>query len=86
MRKPPITLSDVRKKIDELVGRDVSMQVCRGRKQIKKYTGVVEHAFPSVFVVRLTSGGDEVVTSLSYSYSDILCGEVVVTETQTKQG
>jgi len=77
MKKVPLTLNSIKEKIDELVGEHIRMQVCRGRKQVKKYTGVVEHAFPSVFVVRLTSG-DEVVQSLSYSYSDVLCGEVVL--------
>ena len=72
-----MTLAAIRDKIDELVGEHIHMQVCRGRKQIKKYTGVVESAFKSVFVVRLTSG-DDVVSSLSYSYSDVLCGEVIV--------
>jgi len=53
------------------------MEVCRGRKRILKYNGVVENTFPSVFVVRLTDGG-AVVESLSYSYSDVLCGDVVI--------
>ena len=51
------------------------MEVCRGRKQIKRYKGIIENTFPSVFVVRLTEG-DSVMPSLSYSYSDVLCGEV----------
>ena len=69
----------IREKMDELVGKDVQMRVCRGRKQIKYFQGVVENAFARVFVVRLTSGG-EVMKSLSYSYSDVLCGEVVISE------
>ena len=77
MKKTPLTLVDIKNKIDELVGEHINMRVCRGRKQIKKYTGVIENAFKSVFVVRLTSG-DSVVPSLSYSYSDILCGEVTI--------
>jgi len=81
MKKAPLTLADIKNKIDELVGREVAMQVCRGRKQVKNYTGVVENAFKSVFVVRLTSGSD-VVSQLSYSYSDVLCGEVVLVPRQ----
>ena len=77
MKKTPLTLAAIRDKIDELVGEHIHMQVCRGRKQVKKYTGVVEHAFKSVFVVRLTSG-DDVMSSLSYSYSDVVCGEVII--------
>ena len=77
MRKQTLTISAIKEKIDELVGKDIRMEVCRGRKQIKRYKGVVEHTFPSVFVVRLTEG-DSVAPSLSYSYSDVLCGEVII--------
>ena len=77
MRKTGLSIDAIREKIHELVGKNIYMEVCRGRKQIKKYNGVVENTFPSVFVVRLTDGGN-VVDSLSYSYSDVLCGDVVI--------
>lgn len=81
MKKTGLTIEMIREKIDELVGKDIHMQVCRGRKQVKKYSGVVENAFTRVFVVRLIEG-DNIVKSLSYSYSDILCGEVVIEAAQ----
>jgi len=77
MRKNGLSIDSIKDKINELVGKNIYMEVCRGRKQVKKYNGVVENTFPSVFVVRLTDGG-HVVDSLSYSYSDVLCGEVVI--------
>ena len=77
MRRNGLTVEVVKNKIDELVGKNIYMEVCRGRKQIKKYAGIVEHTFPSVFVVRLTDG-NPTANSLSYSYSDILCGDVVI--------
>jgi len=77
MKKARITLQDVRNKIQELVGESVDMQVCRGRKIIKNYKGTLESAFPHVFSVKL-QGGSDVVDTLVYSYSDILCGEVQV--------
>ena len=80
MRKSQLTIDAVREKLKELRGAPVSMQVCRGRKQIKKYKGVVENTFPSVFVVRLTEG-ESAVPSLSYSYSDIVCGDVIIEAT-----
>ena len=79
MRKTSLSIDTIRGKINELVGKNIYMEVCRGRKQIKKYNGVIENTFPSVFVVRLTDGG-HVVDSLSYSYSDVLCGDVVIDE------
>jgi len=91
MRKSALTIESVKNKIDELVGKNIFMQVCRGRKQIRRYRGVVENAFPSVFVVRLTEiiqdpnkkpvslrKIDEILGALSYSYSDVVCGEVVI--------
>ena len=77
MKKSPLTIEMVKNKLDELRGKNITMQVCRGRKQIKYYKGVVERTFPSVFVVRLTEG-DTPMESLAYSYSDIVCGEVVI--------
>jgi len=77
MRKIGLSICTIREKINELVGKNIYMEVCRGRKQVKKYNGVVENTFPSVFVVRLTDSG-QVVSSLSYSYSDVLCGDVVI--------
>lgn len=77
MRKTTLSIDGIREKINELVGKNIYMEVCRGRKQIKKYNGVIENTFPSVFVVRLTDSG-HVVESLSYSYSDVLCGDVTI--------
>lgn len=77
MRKNGLSVDAIREKLNELVGKNIYMEVCRGRKQVKKYNGVVENTFPSVFVVRLTDDG-HVVSSLSYSYSDILCGDVTI--------
>jgi len=77
LRKTGLSIETIREKINELVGKNICMEVCRGRKQVKKYSGVVENTFPSVFVVRLTDGG-HVVSSLSYSYSDVLCGDVII--------
>ena len=78
MRKVGITIESIKNKIDELVGKNIYMEVCRGRKQVKKYAGVIIHTFPSVFVVRLTD--NSIVNSLSYSYSDVLCGDVIIQE------
>ena len=72
-----LTLDDIRGKVQELVGKPVTMQVCRGRKIVRNYTGTLQSAFPNVFSVQLQQGSD-VVDTLVYSYSDILCGEVVL--------
>jgi uncharacterized protein Veg len=80
MRQKGLSIDSVRDKMKELVGKPVLMSVCRGRKQVKKYTGVLENTFPSVFVVKLSNIDSALPSSLSYSYCDIMCGEVVVDE------
>ena len=77
MRKVGLSIDDIRNKINELVGKNIYMEVCRGRKRVTKHSGVIETTFPSVFVVRLTDGSQPV-GSLSYSYSDVLCGDVKI--------
>jgi len=78
VKRTPLTIIDVKNKIDELVGKSICMNVCRGRKKVLKYHGVVENAFKNVFVVRLV--GSDTVGQLSYSYSDIVCGDVIIQE------
>jgi len=77
MKKSKITLDDIKGKIKEMVGEPVVMQVCRGRKIVRHYKGTLQDAFPNVFSVQLAEGSD-VVDTLVYSYSDIMCGEVTI--------
>ena len=72
-----MTIDDIRKKVRGMVGETIQMRVCRGRKIVRNYKGTLESAFPFVFSVRLVDG-DDVVDTLVYSYSDILCGEVAI--------
>jgi len=74
MKKSGLTIDDVKNKINELKGKQIQMVVCRGRKKVTKYNGVLESALSRVFVVAI-EGSDK---PLTYSYSDIVCGEVQV--------
>jgi uncharacterized protein Veg len=77
MRKIGITLNDIKDKIDELIGKEIKMQVNRGRRRIENYEAIVEKTYPSVFTVRVMS--ESVVDTMSYSYSEVLCGDVKIT-------
>jgi len=68
----PLNIETVKDKINELVGKNITMSVCRGRKQVKKYTGVVSKTYPRVFTVQVLDD------FLTYSYSDVVCGEVCI--------
>ena len=74
MRKAKYELSTVKERVAELKGHPVKMLVNRGRKRIARFTGVLENTYPSVFTVRIDNSKS--VDLLSYSYSDVLCGDV----------
>lgn len=76
MRKPTMDLSKVKAEILKLKGKYVEMEVNKGRKKITHYEGVLEDIYSSVFVVRLKDSATN--DKLSYSYSDVLCGDVKI--------
>ena len=82
MRKKSQSIEVIKEQIKALAGKDINMSVCRGRKRTFKYSGTIENTFPSVFVVRLkdTIKNTGAIPCLSYSYSDVLCGEVRIDE------
>ena len=81
MRKKTQSIEAIKAKIHAMLGKEINMSVCRGRKRVSKYSGTIENTFPSVFIVRLKNQKDtEPIPCLSYSYNDVLCGEVRIDE------
>lgn len=82
MRKKTQSIEAIKAKIHAMLGKDINMSVCRGRKRISKYAGIIENTFPSVFIVRLKNNQKDTrqFPCLSYSYNDVLCGEVQIDE------
>lgn len=82
MRKKTQSIEAIKAKIHSMLGKNISMSVCRGRKRISKYSGIIENTFPSVFIVRLKTNkkDTERIPCLSYSYNDVLCGDVQIEE------
>lgn len=73
MRKVNIGLDEVKQKIVSLKGRNVEMNINRGRKKIDTLSGVIKDVYPSVFTV--ISDNMPIQT---FSYFDVLCGNVVI--------
>ena len=74
MRKVNSTLEDIIQKITELKGQDLNFEVTRGRKKTVKFLGVIESVYPSIFIFK---NKDDLGANLfSYSYADVLCGDV----------
>ncbi|MCL2176681.1 MAG: Veg family protein [Firmicutes bacterium] len=74
MRRVKHCMATVKNSIEKLKGVLVDLEVCRGRKKINHYRGTVEDIHNSVFTIRLKN--PTTVLKQSYSYSDVLCGEV----------
>ena len=71
MRQRAVSVEEVKNKLRELKGRNLSVAVNRGRNKITRMNGVIVDMFPSVFTIRVVAGD-----ILSFSFSDIICGEV----------
>lgn len=74
MRKVNSNVINVIKEIEKLKGENVSMEVNKGRKKIERFEGIIENIYPSIFTVNVGNGK----SPISYSYSEILCGNVIV--------
>ena len=77
MIKSPVNLDDIKKRITELKGSPVKMEINRGRNKIVKFDGVIESVYPSVFTVKAQEMS---FASKTFSYFDVLCGDVKITQ------
>ena len=76
MKKKPNTIENIKQKILELRGREVNLSVNRGRRKASSYRARIEDVYASVFTVKSCSLDLESI--FTYSYNDILCGEVKI--------
>ncbi len=75
MRRDLDTIESVKNKLKDIVGVNVEIAVNKGRKKITKYDGKIMNIYPSVFTIELN---DNTETKMSYSYTEILCGNVKI--------
>ena len=71
-------LSKIRKDVENCIGKKVILKANKGRKKTTVREGILEEAYPSLFVVRICNQFDSV-RRVSYTYSDILTETVEVT-------
>ena len=74
MRKAGVGLNEIKEKILALKGSHVEMNINRGRKKFDSFSGIVKDVYPSVFTVVSKDSQQSVQT---FSYYDVLCGNVV---------
>lgn len=75
MKREIINLDDIKKRITDLKGSPVKMEVNRGRNKIIKFDGVIECVYSSVFTVKAHK---QSFNSKTFSYFDVLCGDVKI--------
>ncbi len=72
MRKAGLSIEEVKNKIRDLKGREVEVNINRGRKKFDTLSGKIKDIYPSVFTIENESAGLQ-----TFSYYDVLCGNVV---------
>jgi len=76
--KNKLTLTEVKTIINNLKGQNISLKINKGRNKIVSLTATIDHVYPSMFIITPTSEVD--LDRKSYSYNDVLCGDVVFIE------
>lgn len=76
--KNRLGLNDVKDKVTSLKGQNISLKINKGRNKIVSLTAIIDQVYPSMFVISPTS--KVLLDRKSYSYSDVLCGDVVFCE------
>lgn len=70
------SLAGAKEMIENLKGKNIKLKVNKGRNKIVHLTATIDEVYPSMFVISPTSKVE--LDRRSYSYSDILCGDIVV--------
>lgn len=76
MKKMPVTVDNIKQKILNLKGEEVELFINRGRRKISNYRARIENVYTSVFTVKVSASESESI--YTYSYNDILCGDVKI--------
>lgn len=76
--KSSLTLNEVKEKINNLKGQNINLKINKGRNKIVSLTAIIDQVYPSMFVISPTCQVS--LDRKSYSYSDVLCGDVKFVE------
>ena len=76
MRRATMNMASIIESIKKMKGEKVDVEVNRGRKRIEKYVAVIETIYPSVFTLKIEEPENK--GKQSYSFNDVLCGDVAI--------
>lgn len=75
MKKQLATIESVKQKLECIKNEEIQIAVNRGRKRFVKFNAKLVSLYPSVFTVVVENS---VPKERSYSYTEVLCGNVRV--------
>ena len=78
MIKANTTINSIKDTVKALSGKDVTVKLNLGRNKFVTFPAVVNGIYPSLFTVR--PDDKNCLGKTAYSYSEILCGRVRITE------
>lgn len=78
------TLDQIKANVEAHIGSKVRLKANKGRKRTTVREGVIEAAYPSIFIVTI-NGGYNSTRKVSYCYSDILTSTVELTVIDEEQ-
>ncbi|KRM84598.1 Veg family protein [Liquorilactobacillus vini] len=71
----PVTIAAIKNKLDEYLGKPLTVEVQAGRKKTICRHGILRETYPAVFVIELNQKENSF-ERVSYSYTDILTKNV----------
>ena len=76
MIKPGKNIADVKQMVKACSSKRVAVRDNLGRNKILSYSGVLSGVYPALFTVKPDDEG--FLGKTAYSYSDVLCGSVLI--------
>ena len=75
-----LNINDIKEKVIALKGQNIALKINKGRNKIVSLTAIIDQVYPSMFVISPTSKVS--LDRKSYSYNDVLWGDVRFVEEQ----
>ncbi|MEN2328983.1 Veg family protein [Lacticaseibacillus paracasei] len=74
----PITLANIKRKLDGKIGENLTVVAQAGRKKVTRRRGTLKETYPAIFVVDLDQD-ENAFERVSYSYADLLTKSIQIT-------
>ncbi len=74
MQQP--TISQVRRVVNNHIGRKVKVLANQGRHRVDVTEGVITETYPSVFLIQVENEMEDSFKTVSFSYSDVLTKDI----------